>query len=366
MKAPLNFNSGVMLSLLLLVIIPSCGDNFGSGEGVNFDREALLENLGSNIIIPSYNDYQEGVTALKQRSIEFTQVPNSQTLQTLRDQFRSSYLLWQRCSFYEFGPASEVKLKASTNSFPANIQNIEANINSGVYDLNSPSNLSSIGFPAIDFLIHGNNKTNNEIIIEFVDNATKRNYLNDIVVQMENKINEVVDGWSPNGSNYLEGFIVRSGTESASSISLLMNAYIKHLDEDTKNAKIGIPLGILSGGVLPEKVEAYYSHQSVPYISENTQAMKNLFSGNFNGNTGIGFDDWLTALGSRFEDKLLTNAITDQFDSCLMSISEISDPLSNSVTEQPQQPSEAYSELELLTELFKTQVATALGITITD
>lgn len=365
--------SGLNLLLLLSIFITislhffSCGDEFGSSNGEDFDREALLENLGSNIIIPSYENYLDGVVALRQRSIEFTQVPNSQTLQTLREQFLTSYLLWQKCSFYEFGPAAEISLKASTNSFPAEIQKINSNISSGTYDLNSPSNRSAIGFPAIDYLIYGNNKTNNQLIIEYVDEPFKRAYLNDLVIQMENNIEYVVEQWNPNGNNYLEGFIVKSGTDTNSSLSLLFNAYSSHLEKNTKDGKIGIPLGILPGGVqAPEYVEAYYSQISVPHMSVNIEAMKLMFLGDYNGNSGLGFDDWLDARSARFEDRLLSNLIIDQFDLSLASISEINDPLSTTLIEDPLKPVEAFNSLQLVSDLIKTNVSASFEVTVTE
>jgi len=365
--------SGVSIHFILAIYIPvtiimvSCGDDFGSSGSEEFDREALLENLGANVIIPSYESYREGVIALKQRSIEFTQVPNAQTLQTLREQFKSSYLLWQKCSFYEFGPAAEISLKSSTNSFPADVQKINTNISSGIYDLNMPINRTAIGFPAIDYLIYGNDKTDNQLIIDFVDEPFRRAYLNDLVLQMEDNIEFVVDEWNPNGNNYLEGFIVKSGTDANSSPSLLYNAFSSHLETNTKDGKIGIPMGILPGGLqAPDDTEAFYSQISVPYMSENTEAMKQFFLGDYNGNSGLGFDDWLDARSARYEDRLLSNVIGDQFDLSISSISEINDPFSITLIENPLKANEAFNNLQLLSDLIQTNVSTAFEIALVD
>jgi predicted lipoprotein len=354
-------NSILLFTLALTIPFGSCNEEDGPGDDSNFDRELLLEELGNNIIVPSYIDYQDGVTDLKQRAIEFTLTPNQQTLQTLRDQFRITYLLWQECSFFEFGPASEVGLKSSTNSFPTDPVNIELNISSGSYNLEAPINKTSIGFPAIDYLIYNPSKSDNEIIISFVDENSRVQYLTDLVNQMMEKIDYVVEGWIPNGGNYIDQFRVKSGKESGSSLSDLLNEYNRHFENNTIERKIRTPLG----NVLPESVEAYYSQESIPYAYANLNAMKMLFLGNFNGNSGLGIDDWLDAAGARYESTLLSNAILARFDTAIQRIDEIPDPYSSALIQAPQDAELALSELEILSELLKTEMTNALGITIT-
>lgn len=354
-----------LLFLILLSLISSCGDDFGSKNGEGFDREELLQNIGSNIIIPSYERYETSIINLKQRSNEFSQAPNSQTLQTLRNQFVESYLLWQYCNFYDFGPAVDMLLKETTNSFPANVQNIESNMVSGNYDLSIESNQSSTGFPAIDYLIFGQNKSDNDIIIQFFDNPSKRNYLLDVVSQMEDKIESVVELWSPNGSNYVESFVAKSGTDATSSLYLLIQAFNEHMEFGIRNAKIGIPLGVLSTGQpKPESVEAYFSQTSIPYIMESIHAMQLLFQGNDQDIPGIGIDDWLDALNANYEDRPLSNVIVEQFESSFVSISEIQDPFSTSVVEAPEEAVEAYTQLQVLLDLLKTNMTSSLEIAI--
>lgn len=349
--------------VILLLLLPSCIDNGSSDEDPDFDRQEMLENLGQNVIIPAYKNYQQGIIDLRQRAIEFIQIPNIQTLQTLREQFKISYLSWQHCSFYEFGPAKELFLRDVTNSFPAKIENISLNIESGSYDLTAVSNRSSIGFPALDYLIFGEDISDMDIIIKYVDQPSRGVYMTDLVTQMKTNADAVVERWIPNGDNYFEQFITLSGTDATSSLSFLVSAFNLHFDAYTKNSKIGIPLGqVTSGAPEPDKVEAFFSRESIPYAIENVAAMQSFFKGNFQGSTGIGFDEWLLELNTIYEGTLLSNVINDQFDSVLSSLDLVLDPYSSTVLDNPLEANETYERMEFLSSLLKNNMTPAMGI----
>jgi len=348
---------------ILLILLPSCIDNGSSDEDPEFDRQEMLENLGRNVIIPAYQNYQQGIIDLRQRAIEFVQIPNIQTLQTLRVQFKTSYLSWQHCSFYEFGPAKEIFLRDVTNTFPADKENISSNIEAGSYDLTSPSNRSSIGFPAIDFLIFGEEISDQGIIIKYVDQPSRGVYLTNLVTQMKTNADAVVESWIPNGDNYVEQFITLSGTDATSSLSLLVNAFNLHFESFTKNRKIGTPLGlVISEAPDPFKVEAYYSMESIPYAIENVVAMQSFYKGNFQGSTGIGFEEWLIDLNTIYEGTLLSNVITDQFDSVLSSLDLVLDPYSFTIIDNPLEANETYERMEFLSSLLINNMTPAMGI----
>jgi predicted lipoprotein len=352
---------------ILLILLPSCVDNGNSDEDPEFDRQEMLENLGRNVIIPAYQNYNQGIIDLRQRAIEFVQIPNNQTLQTLREQFKTSYLSWQHCSFYEFGPAMELFLRDVTNTFPTNIENISSNIEIGSYDLNAVSNRSSIGFPAIDYLIFGEDISDLAIIIKYVDQPNRGVYLTDLVTQMKTNADAVVERWIPNGDNYVEQFITLSGTDATSSLGLLVNAFNLHFESYTKNRKIGTPLGLVTSGAPdPIKVEAYYSRESMPYAIENVVAMKSFYQGNFQGSMGIGFEEWLLELNTIYEGTLLSNVITNQFDSVLSSLDLVLDPYSATVIDNPLEANESYERMQVLSSLFEKNMKPAMGILPSD
>ena len=231
-------------------------------EKADFDRKPMLENIGSNIIIPSYENLNTAVNKLDSAILDYTANPDLTRLTNTQNLFKDAYKAWVACSMFEFGPAETALLRVNVNTFPTTVATIESNITNGTYDLSSVSNLSAKGFPAIDYLLFGIGADNNAILAEYVSGtnaANRKQYLNDISAEIKSKVNSVYNSWIPGGGNYYNTFVNSTGTSSGSSTALLVNQLNQDL-EIAKNYRCGIPLGKNSGGVLyPEQVEAYYS-----------------------------------------------------------------------------------------------------------
>ena len=136
MRIGLRFLFVILLISSLLFSLNSCSD--GAGPGESFDRTALLTNYSNNLIIPRYQTLVDQSNALSTAVNDFTAVPNLSNLQALRATFQSSYLAWQACSFFEFGPAADVALRTYLNTFPTDTALINSNISAGGYNLDVP------------------------------------------------------------------------------------------------------------------------------------------------------------------------------------------------------------------------------------
>lgn len=78
----------------------------------------MLANYADNVIVPRYADFQEKVATMDATADAFTTSPDVATLSDLRSDWEAAYLSWQRCSMFEFGPASAVVLRSTCNTFP--------------------------------------------------------------------------------------------------------------------------------------------------------------------------------------------------------------------------------------------------------
>ncbi len=142
-----------ILGFSFALIAFSC-ENGTKQDDVNFDRKAMLENIASNIIVPNYAQLKSDMASLKQSANVFVATPSEVNLNSLKESWYKAYQSWQGCAPFEFGPAMDVSLKSSLNTYPTTTSTIESNISSGNYNLNSVSNLSAIGFPAIEYLLY--------------------------------------------------------------------------------------------------------------------------------------------------------------------------------------------------------------------
>ena len=137
--------------------------------------------------------------------------------------------------------------------------------------------------------------------------------------------------------------------------------------EVLKNYEVGIPAGVQSMGTLyPQKVQAYYSQMSVQLALLHIQALQNIYLGKSASGDGLGFDDYLDAAGAKYSDGTSLNAtIKTQFATAITKLQALSDPFSTQITTNTTAVTAAYTELQKLTVLLKTDMSSSLGILIT-
>ena len=274
----------------VFVLIQSCsksGDNKPTTGDSSFDRKGMLTNISTNIIIPGYTAYQAATAGLDAAVTTFNATPNAANLTAVQTAFQATYKQWQAVSVFEFGPAAQIELRVNTNTYPADINQINSNITSKTYNPGLLANLAAKGLPAIDYLLFGTGANNTAILAQFTTGtnaAYSKTYLAALSAELKANATTVLTAW--NGT-YKTTFINADGTDVGSSVGLLTNQLV--FDYETlKNYEIGIPAGVQSmGTTFPQKVQAYYSKISVQLVLLHLKAIQNIYM----GASGLGFDD---------------------------------------------------------------------------
>lgn len=327
----------------------------------DFNKTELLTNMADKIIVPSYVSYKSSVDSLELATTTFISNKNNANLLALRTKFISAYLSFVTVSTFEFGPAENEVLRGGANTFPCDTLQINSNINAGTYDLNMASNFDAKGYPAIDYLLYGKVKTDQDILNDFTidSNAVKRSgYLTALVSELKTKAGNVLNQWN---ATYKNTFISSNGSDIGSSVGLLVNQLNQDL-EITKNYRVGIPAGKKTLGVLlPEKCEAYYSKSSLVLIKKHVETLEKIYL----GYAGKGFDDYLGFLNAQYNGGSLNVTITNQFVVVKTKLNLIPETFDNSIVNNQASVDAAYTELQKLVVLLKADMPSALGIVIT-
>lgn len=354
-----------MIAISAFILIQSCSksnntpDNGGSGNG--FDRKAMLSNMSTNIIMPAYTTYQANVVSLDAAVTAFNTTPNAANLTALQAAFVVAYKQWQSTSIYDFGPAADANLRVNTNTYPTSVEQITANITSGTYNPVLLANLAAKGFPALDYLLFGTGTDNAAILTQYTTDAkaaNRKTYLAALTTEMKTNATTVLNAW--NGT-YKNTFLAATGTDAGSSTGQLVNQLIYDY-ETIKNYEIGVPAGSQSmGTIFPNKVQAYYSKISLQLTSLHLTAIQNLYL----GASGSGLDDYLAYSSAKYNGGSLNDAIKAQFTISFTKLSTLSDPLSVNITNNQTAVMSAFTELQKLTVMLKTDMTSSLGIAIT-
>lgn len=358
-----------LVAVSTFVLVQSCkksspGDDNGDKDGSGFDRKAMLTNMSTNLIQPAYVSFQANVNALDAAVIAFNTTPDATKLTAVQSAFIATYKQWQATSIYDFGPAADANLRVNTNTYPADVTQINANITANTYNPALLANLAAKGLPAMDYLLFGIGADNTAILTQYTSDskaANRKTYLVALSAELKANIAKVVTAW--NGA-YKDTFTSSSGTDVGSSTGQLVNQLVYDY-EILKNYEVGIPAGVQSmGTTYPNKVQAYYSKISLQLALLHVQALQNVYLGKAT-NDGLGFDDYLTKVNAKYNGGLLNDAIKAQFGVAIAKLQTLSDPLSTNITINAAQVTAAYTELQKLTVLLKTDMTSSLGILIT-
>lgn len=274
-KAHLFFGSIALVGILLI----GCSDDEGGVATDNFDRKAMLVNWADNIIVPGYESYISKLEILNTAAQTFTSSPSSENLTALREAWLNANLAWQKVGMFEIGKAEAITLINFTNIYPTNTSDLINTIESGDYDLTSVNKQDEQGFPAIEYLLYGVRETDQEIVDLYSQEMANHPYkifLLDLIERLETLATSVLDDWK---NGYRDTFVNNDGSEATSSVNKLVNDYIFYYEKHLRAGKVGIPSGVFSGSIAPEKVEGYYSGKSKVLFNASLDAMQAFFNG---------------------------------------------------------------------------------------
>lgn len=360
--------SVALAAVLAMVTVAACDSVGTSNSDTDFDRTALLQNYGSEIILPSYENLASDVADLDASAEAFVDAPSEETLSAVRADLKSARMAWQKVSLYQFGPAESLTLRSALNTYPTDTDRIDANIASGEYAFGSISDKDAGGFPALDYLLHDASATDAEIIAAYTDGAeadSRAAYLLENIAFIQDNADAVVAEWAPRGGDYLGMFTseANAGTDVGSSLGMVVNAYVKHYERALRDGKIGIPAGVRSAGVpRSSSTEAAHAGYSLDLAIANLQAVKDLYLGKRpGGENGMGLDDHLQALGA----ESLHTDIVAEIDEAIGALQVLEDPLANQIETNNEPVLTAFQEMQDVVVLLKADMTSALGITIT-
>ncbi len=320
----------------------------------DFNRTVLLSNAYSSIITPKFQNFHASAVALKASADAFLLNPNALLLDSLKQRFSSAYMAFQAVEVYTFTPSMD--LWSALNSFPPDTTQINANVQSGSYNLAAVNNIRAKGLPAIDYLLFSQNSA---ATIAAFSVTNRKQYLDDLVIEINDKSAAAFNGWS----NFEADFTTANGTDIGSSVGMLVNDLSFELERNRRE-RVGNALGyigVVSGGVLlPSAVEGFYSESSKELLIENLQQMKLLYT----GGSGIGFDDYLSEIGADYNGTPLSTEIFNQFERTILAAQNVPVKFSDAVSSHNAEMQTLFLDLKKLVVLIKVDMSSQLGVVI--
>ena len=320
---------------------------------------AVLDNYGPKIT-GQYGDLKSETTLLLARANDFLSSEAIEDFLLVQEQLKTCRKQWFNVSMFDFGPAFNLDLRLSINTFPidtaavANLVNESAIIN--------PAN-DEKGFLAIEWMLHRDNAF--ELLTDGINDEQEAAaliwYCNDI----NSLVNAVHDAWQ---NGYESNFINNTGASAGSGMSLLVNNYIQDY-ERLKRQRVALPLGLLTLGIpLNSHVESPYAGYSVELMNSQMASSILYFQGwDQSVENSYGLDDAIKSVNATWgeESTPLELVILQRYSDAQVALNSLSDPFQIQIEEDPETVETVYNALQSVVPLIKADMPSALGISIT-
>ncbi len=366
MKQKLIFGGAIICLIALNV---QCKKNKKDNtESVPYDRSTMLTNIADRYIIPAYKNYNTEIINLKVSASNFTDAPTTINLTVLKNQWRATTLAWQDVAPLEFGPAADLSLRSQTNVFPIDTNEVIENISTGSYNLELPDNFDAKGLQALDYILFNPKYINDDSLVNyFANNNNAKNYLIDIISELELNSTAVYDNWLTYSSTFISN---STNNAQGSAVSNLINALTQHYEGFVRKGKVGIPLGVFNGfskEPMPYHVEAPYSNYSIQLAIREMEAIKNIINGNdyTSKSNGAGLDDYMNFVEANCSSQSLSSTMNLQIDKIISNLNTISGNLKDAVITDFNAVNTTYQSMQQLVPLIKVDLTSALGVLIT-
>lgn len=177
------------------------------------------------------------------------------------------------------------------------------------------------------------------------------------------KIGGLADAWAPDGGDFA-GQLASAGEETSvyrtqlSALNAVFDALF-YLELETKDAKLGVPLGIHEDCGLPpcfDLVESPWSQTSAAHIASNLRGFRALYL----GGDGLGLDDLLVSL----DESALNDELLAALDGADAQAAGLAGGLSELLLDDISQVESLHASVKAVADLLKNELATVLVLQI--
>jgi predicted lipoprotein len=355
------------------------------GEDVPFSKSALLS-AAANCALNQLNTLRAAVLSLRDASARWAMDRTEANGAAARAAFRTALSALQVAEAMKFGPAALSTSIGGQNlggklytPFPSLDRcAIDRQLALGSYSAKEIASAPAgqRGLAAFEYLAYyvapentclaGNdiNTSGSWATLSAEELAQRRaDFAAAIAADVLTVCDQLLADWSAKGGNFLGEITQPGGKLFRDEMSALntINSAMFYVDLEVKDVKLGRILNrngaTCQTVTCPEALEAPLSGLSVQNLQNNLIGFRDLFQGCGSANRGLGFDDWLEAVGASDTEQRLLDALADA-EAAFAAIHSLEDALNSDRASVMK----AYDAIKLLTDRMKGELTSVLGL----
>ncbi len=281
----------------------------------DFSKRALLESAGACSALLACR-FSNAALQLGRHVTRYVENPSSQTQTAAQEAWTQAMTIWSRAAPAQYGPVASIGadsyhgrgIGAFIHAWPAlNRCEVEKQVVTRAYQAGLDKVLPSArGLSALEYLLFvegadtvcSANSSTAKAWAQLTPQeiaAAKRDYAQAVAEDLYLKSEELVSVWSPDGENFAETLAGHDGYGSQQEALNVVAWSLLYPYHEVRDLKVA-PLAEI-GTALPNPATPY-ARVDRESIAANLMAFRDLFEGCGEDHKGIGFDDWLDAVGA--------------------------------------------------------------------
>jgi putative iron-regulated protein len=271
----------------LLFVAAACGDTT-TQPSTPFDASALLADVPSKVIFPTYVDLETRAGALHAAVVTLDGATTDDNLTAAQEAWRATRRPWEQSEGFLFGPVETQGIDPGIDSWPVNVADLDAVLaSSAVLTKAYIDGLDGTlkGFHTIEYLLFGagNGKTAADLT------SREREYLLAVTESLQGSVSQLRQAWDPAGQNF-SATVATAGeagntiyASQSAAMQEIVNGMVAICDE-VGNAKISDPFDQQDRAL----EESQFSDNSNADFADNIRSVQNLYLGEYRSGSGTG------------------------------------------------------------------------------
>jgi len=347
----------------LLLFFPQSGPAQSAQPDKTFSREAMLRQIGRHVIAAGFEDLAKTCRDLTIAVGQFAQATNQASLDHARQTWLAAADAANRVRCFQAGPIADRGFLSTFYYWQVLPMRIEGAADApGSFEQSFIDELGSTtkGLYAVEYLLFERISSpltqgarSGTALALLSESATRRSLLLALSRDLEAKARLVAADWTAAGDQGAVSKFVTSGHES---VNLLVNQ-LAMITEDTAETHLRFVLD------LPEPISDHIHRVERSPSSSSLQGIVRTIEGFekvYRGGEGLGLDDAIKRVNAALQERL-----DKQFANAFAATRAIGRPLEQAIVDQRPLIEKAYEEVRALEILFKVDVVSTLGVTLT-
>jgi hypothetical protein len=278
-------------AVLLSLAVASCGESQNTAL-----RSAFLKELGGDVILPTYRDFDTRAEALAGALAALEATPTEATLGAAQSAWRAVRTPWSMQESFHVGPSEELHTGAAADQVPSTtgIDSLLAGSAPLTKEAVAELGANRKGMLAMEYVLFdaegGNAAVLSRLTAEGNAGTRRRAYVKALGAVLHEDARAVRTAWEPDQGNFIAQLSSagNSGSKYATqkdAVDEVVNRLIASVE--TAELKLSKPLGFDTGGTIrPDQEETRRSDNTLRDLLDTLEGMERVWLGP-NGNGGL-------------------------------------------------------------------------------